>query len=152
MGTAESGRGRDGENGGVAVSSQELVRVVQVLLSRADRDGLARGEGSLLESITNGVVQTMKHHLGKGPTKAKTYLLDSHLFVVMQDSLTRAEESLLAAGQAELVRRGRELLHQHLAESYRAQIESATGRRVRSSQSQLVFDPDTEIQIFILES
>jgi uncharacterized protein YbcI len=106
--------------------------------------------GSISASISNGIVQAMKHHAGKGPMKAKTYVLDSCVIVVTRDPLTTADRTLLAAGQVEAVRGTRRLLHQQAVPPVRAHIEELTGRRILGSESQMIFDADTETHVFVL--
>lgn len=108
-------------------------------------------DGGVLAAISNAVVQTMKREIGKGPTKAKTYVADRYVFVVLQDVLTTAEKGLLEAGQDELVRAGRHHLHERAMPALRAEIEAQTGRRVSGGMTQVLVDTDTQIQVFVLE-
>ena len=50
--------------------------------------------GQLTSAISNMVVQTLRHTTGRGPTKARTTLGDNGVFVVLQDTLTRGEQTL----------------------------------------------------------
>jgi uncharacterized protein YbcI len=114
------------------------------------RDG-AGPDGGVLAAISNAVVQAMKREVGKGPTKAKTYMADRYVFVVLQDALTTAEKGLLEAGQDGLVRAGRRHLHERAMPALRAEIEAQTGRRVTGGMTQVLVDTDTQIQVFVLE-
>ena len=107
-----------------------------------------RGEG--LSAIADAVVRAMKEHLGKGPTRARAHIVDNHLFVVTQDGFTTVERTLMEADQSYLVREARLQVHQRLAETLRPEIERVTGRPVIGSSSQVVFGPDTDVQIFVL--
>jgi uncharacterized protein YbcI len=114
------------------------------------REG-AGPDGGVLAAISNAVVQTMKREVGKGPTKAKTYVADRYVFVVLQEVLTTAEKGLLEAGQDELVRAGRRHLHERAMPAVRAEIEAQLGRRVSGGMTQVLVDTDTQIQVFVLE-
>lgn len=54
---------------------------------------------SLLASISREMVKAMKTYYGRGPTKAKSYLMDDLLFIVMREGITQAEETMLSAGK-----------------------------------------------------
>src|SRR5215210_7056359 len=84
----------------------------------------------LLADISNAMVGLKKGFYGKGPTKAKTYINDNYVFCVMQGGLTRNEETLLAAGEHDLVRRYRLKFQEAMAEPTTEAIERLTGRKV----------------------
>ena len=50
--------------------------------------------GQLTAAISNTVVKALARTTGRGPTKAKTTLGDNGVFVVLQDSMTRGEQTL----------------------------------------------------------
>ena len=60
-------------------------------------------DGELAATISNTVVRALARTTGRGPTKAKTTLGDNGIFVVLQDSLTRGEQTLTDAGEGEAV-------------------------------------------------
>lgn len=111
-----------------------------------------RGGHQLLAAISNAMVSAMKHYYGKGPTRVKSYMVDDYLFVAMRDPLTVVEHTLLRAGRHDLVREYRQAFQNEMAAEFTAQIEELTGRQVLSYQSQVMFDPDTVIEIFVLDS
>ncbi len=106
----------------------------------------------LLAAISNAMVSAMKHYYGKGPMRAKSYMVDDYLFVAMRDPLTVVEQTLLRAGRHDLVREYRQAFQNEMAAEFTGQIEKLTGRRVLTYQSQIMFDPDTVIEIFVLDS
>ncbi len=68
-------------------------------------DGQARDpQGSVRARISDAMVGMKKELYGKGPTGAKTFLNDTYVFVVLDGGPTRNEETLLAAGEDDLVR------------------------------------------------
>ena len=107
--------------------------------------------GQLTSAISNTVVQTLRRTTGRGPTKARTTLGDDGVFVVLQDSLTRGEQSLTDAGQGEAVldlrRRWQTVMKTDLCGS----IEELTGRKVIGFMSDNHIDPDLAVEVFILE-
>jgi uncharacterized protein YbcI len=106
---------------------------------------------SLTAKISTELVRTLKHTFGKGPTRAKSYLLDDFLLVVMRGGLTTAEETMLQRGHEDLVRRFRQRYQDEMAESLIAMVESLTGRTVVNYQSQVLFDPHIVLEIFFFD-
>ncbi len=107
--------------------------------------------GSLLAAISNAMVRAMKQYYGKGPTRAKSYMIDNYLFVAMEGGLTVVEETLLRAGKHDLVREVRQTFQNEMTAEFTGQIEELTGRAVLTYQSQLTFDPHTQFEIFVLD-
>jgi uncharacterized protein YbcI len=107
--------------------------------------------GSLRLAISNALVGVKKQLYGKGPVKAKTYLNDNYVFSVLEGGLTRNEETLLAAGEQDLVRGYRLRFQEAVADTIRTAIEEVTGRKVLAYHSQIVFDPDQAFEIFVLD-
>lgn len=110
------------------------------------------GPNSALQAISNGLVHLMSESYGRGPTKAKTYILDdTYVCCVMHEIFTTAEQTLIEAGEKDLVRRTRIAFQTALADEFKGVVEQALGRRVLTYQSQIVFDPDASFEFFILE-
>lgn len=97
------------------------------------------------------MVGLKKELYGKGPTGAKTFLNDTYVFVVLEGGLTRNEETLLAAGEGELVRTFRLRFELVVAETATKAIEEITGSRVLAYHSQIVFEPVRVFEIFVLD-
>ncbi len=108
-------------------------------------------EQSVRNRISNAMVGMKKDFYGKGPTKAKTFLNDEYVFVVMEGGLTRNEETLLAAGQADLVRTYRLRFQEAMTDTTVHAVEEILGRKVLTYHSQILFDPERAIEIFVLE-
>jgi uncharacterized protein YbcI len=107
--------------------------------------------GSVLAQISTEMVQAMKQHYGKGPVSAKSYLVDDLLFVVMRDMITQAERTMLDAGREHTVRNFRQEFENEVAETLTRLVERLTGRHVVNYQSQVLFDPDLTVEIFVFE-
>lgn len=106
---------------------------------------------SLLSSISREMVQTMKTSYGRGPTETKSYLMDDLLFVVMRGGIMEGERTLLDAGEADTVRTFRQRFENVMAARLIGTIERLTGRRVLNYQSQIIFDPDIVVEIFVFD-
>ena len=106
----------------------------------------------LRADISNAMVGLKKEFYGKGPTKAKTYINDNYVFCVMQGGLTRNEETLLAAGHNDLVRQFRLKFQEAMAAPTTEAVERLTGRKVLGYHSQIVFNPEHAIEMFVLDA
>jgi uncharacterized protein YbcI len=113
------------------------------------KSGDPERSGSLLSRISTEMVQAMKQYYGKGPVRAKSYMVDDLLFIVMRDGMTQSEQTLLEAGREDSVRRFRQEFENEMTERLTNMIEHLTGRRVINYQSQVLFDPNMIIEIFV---
>ena len=109
------------------------------------------GRGQLRKDISNAMVGLKKELYGKGPVKAKTFINDNFVFVVLEGGLTRNEETLLAAGEANLVRQYRLRFQEVMAAPTTEAIERLTGKKVIGYHSQITFRPDYAFEIFVLD-
>ena len=55
--------------------------------------------GRLLSEITNRIVALMREHYGRGPIKAKTYVLDNLIVCVLSDGFTAIERTMMRAAR-----------------------------------------------------
>jgi uncharacterized protein YbcI len=106
--------------------------------------------GDVLAAISREMVRLKAQHYGKGPTEAKAYVCDDWLFCVMKGGMTPVEQTLLQHGDSDLVRQVRLRFQQNMDESFMGVVHELTGRPVLTYQSQVVFDPDFTIEIFLL--
>jgi uncharacterized protein YbcI len=107
--------------------------------------------GHMRKDISNAMVGLKKQLYGKGPTKARTFINDNIILCVLEGGLTRNEETLIAAGESHLVRNYRLRFQEVVGESSTKAIEEITRRKVLTYHSQIVFDPDTAFEIFVLD-
>ena len=107
--------------------------------------------GSVRAALANAMVGMKKQYYGRGPTAAKAWILDNYVFVAMEGGLTRNEETLLADGKEDLVRRYRLSFQETIGETTMAAVEEITGRKVLTYHSQIVFGPTRAFEIFLLE-
>ena len=107
--------------------------------------------GSVRTALANAMVGMKKQFYGRGPTAAKAWILDDYVFVAMEGGLTRNEETLLADGKDDLVRRYRLAFQETVADDVMAAVAELLGRRVLTYHSQVVFHPPRTFEIFVLE-
>jgi uncharacterized protein YbcI len=112
-----------------------------------------RGDSSesMLAQISTEMVRLQKQYYGRGPERAKSYMLDDLLFIVMRGGVLAAEQTMLDSGQEDLVRNFRQEFENEMGRRIIDMVEELTGRRVLNYQSQVVFDPDVVFEIFVFD-
>jgi uncharacterized protein YbcI len=115
-----------------------------------DPDPDDRG-GTLLSRLSNEMVRAQKEFFGKGPTQAKSYILDDMLIIVMRGGFTTAERTMLDFGHPDLVRQFRQLFENEMTGRLTGMVEELTGRKVATYQSQVMFDPDVVVEMFVFD-
>ena len=120
-------------------------------MERIDEAALAAGAGEELAAVTTAIVGLFSEYYGRGPTRAKSYLLDDrYLVCVLRDTMTTVERTL-APTHPDLVRQVRITFQEAMADSFIAVVEHALGRRVLTYHSQLTLEPDIGFEFFMLE-
>jgi uncharacterized protein YbcI len=112
-------------------------------------DGLSRT--SLRNAISNAMARIKREFYGKGPSRTRTFMCDRIIFAMLDDVLTPVEIALKEGGRSALVRRARLTFEDIMTRTFTGEIEGLTGRRVLAYHSQIVFDPDMAIEIFVLD-
>jgi uncharacterized protein YbcI len=107
--------------------------------------------GAVRAALANAMVAMKKQYYGRGPTAAKAWILDDYVFVAMEGGLTRNEETLIADGKEDLVRRYRLSFQETMREATTTAVTEITGREVLTYHSQIVFHPTRAFEIFLLE-
>jgi uncharacterized protein YbcI len=64
--------------------------------------------------------------------------------------MTRVEQTLLEHGDEALVRQVRLRFQENMDDSFTGVVQRLAGREVRAYQSQVVFDPEYSIEMFLL--
>src|SRR6266576_4105921 len=83
--------------------------------------------GHLLTAISTSIVGILREHYGRGPMRAKTYVLDDIIVVVMRGSgFTPLEKTIMNSGDPDRVVAMREDFQHVMAERYKQQIEELT--------------------------
>jgi uncharacterized protein YbcI len=115
----------------------------------AAQEGQARQQGALLSELSNEMVRIQKKFWGRGAVEAKSYLFDDFLLIVMRGGLTIAEESMLAKGHEDEVRAFRQVWQNDMTGILTSMVQERTGRTVVNYQSQVMFDPDVVVEMFM---
>jgi uncharacterized protein YbcI len=107
--------------------------------------------GRLLAEITNRIVAFMREHYGRGPIKAKTYVLDNLIVCVLSDGFTAIERTMMEGGEPDRVLDMRRDFQRMMKQRYSEMIEQLTGRKVLAFLSQAHVEPDLTIEIFLMD-
>jgi uncharacterized protein YbcI len=106
--------------------------------------------GETRARISREIVRLQAEYYGKGPTKAKTYITEDLVVVVLEESFTRAEKTLAQRGDGDAVQHIRRRFQQQMADNFTSVVEQATGRRVRVFLSDTHIEQDVSVETFLL--
>ena len=107
--------------------------------------------GRLLSEITNRIVAFVREHYGRGPIRAKTYVLDNLIVCVLSDGFTAIERTMVEGGEPERVLEIRRHLQRMMKARHSEMIEQLTGRKVLAFLSQTHIEPDLTIEMFLMD-
>ena len=113
-------------------------------------DGEQKALGEIRATISREIVRLQAEYYGKGPTKAKTYVFDDLVVVVLEETFTRAEKTLVQRGEADAIQHIRRRFQQQMADDFTSVVEQATGRRVRAFLSETNIEQDVSVETFLL--
>jgi uncharacterized protein YbcI len=108
-------------------------------------------DGPLAAAITTKVVQVFGDYTGRGPTRGRTFINENLVSCLLQDTLTKPERSLVAAGEVDTVLEVRKRFQATMRDDLVAAVEDLTGRDVAVFMSQNHVDPDLALESFVLE-
>jgi uncharacterized protein YbcI len=106
--------------------------------------------GSKSAAISNMTVRLLSQYTGRGPTRARTHLNEDLVTVVLQDTLTKGETTLLDNGREELVLVTRRTFQDVMGPDLVAGVEQITQRKVLAFLSANHVDPDIAVETFVL--
>jgi uncharacterized protein YbcI len=108
--------------------------------------------GNLLAAISTSIVAILREHYGRGPMRAKTYVLDDIIVVVLRGSgFTPLEQTIMDSGRPDRVVQMREDFQQVMGERYKQTIKDLTGRSVTAFISQAHVEPDITVEMFFVD-
>ena len=106
--------------------------------------------GPLLTALSNAVVQIVREYTGRGPTQARASIRDNVVIVLMQETLLKAEHSLINDSKGALVVEMRRSFQQTMREDLSGAVERITGRKVIAFMSDSHLEPDYSAEVFVL--
>lgn len=108
--------------------------------------------GALNAAIANEIGHLLAEFTGRGATQSRAFVHDDVVVCLLEHSLTKAEQNLVAAGEAEAVRRLREVFQTTMETELVGIVERLTGHRVRAFVSGSNVSTDTSTEVFLLEA
>ena len=108
--------------------------------------------GRIAAAISTAVVHVFSEHTGRGPTKARTTIDGTTVVVILQETMTTAERSLVEAGKQAEVLQLRRSFQETMREDLVAVVERLTAARVNAFMSANHIKPDTAAEIFLLDA
>ena len=115
-------------------------------MAEGDRSSL----GGVRAAISKEIVRLQAEYYGKGPTRAKTYIVEDLVVVVLEESFTRSEKTLAERGEKDAIEHIRRRFQQQMADDFTSVVEQATGRKVRVFLSETNVDHDVSVETFLL--
>ena len=106
--------------------------------------------GEARAKIANEIVRLQSEYYGKGPTKARVRIDADVIVVVLEETFTPAERTLIERGEAEGIQDIRRRFQRAMAENFVAIVEQSTGRAVRSFFSDTDLENDISVEVFVL--
>jgi uncharacterized protein YbcI len=107
--------------------------------------------GALAAALANELGKLLADFTGRGATRSRAYVMPDLVVGVFEDGATRAEQSLVSAGKADLVRLQRDALQRALGPDLIAAVERLTHRRVRLFLSGMDELGGSSVEAFVLE-
>jgi uncharacterized protein YbcI len=107
--------------------------------------------GALYAAISNAIVGLLRDYTGRGPTRARTTIRDNVVLVMLEQTLTKGEQSLVVKGRAEKVMEIRHEFQEAMREESSAKVGELTGRNVIAMLSANHIDPDLGAEIYVLD-
>ena len=114
--------------------------------------GTPSASGRLNAAVARAVVHAHNEYRGRGPTKAQAFFNEQVLVVLMEDTMTRAERSLVRDGKNDAVFEIRRQMQSTMRADMVASIEDLTGRKVIAFMSANHIAPDYAAELFVLDA
>ena len=108
--------------------------------------------GSRALEISNAISRLHKEFVGRGPANSRTTIDGDVVVCLLEGGYTRAEQTLHANDNGDLVAAGRLGLQNAMRDAMIAAVEQSVGRRVRSFMSANDIRRDLQVEIFVLHA
>jgi uncharacterized protein YbcI len=107
--------------------------------------------GLLSSQISREIVRVHARLYGRGPTRAKTFINEDHALCILEDVFTKAEQTLIRAGNAAQVQATRLAFQDAVGDEFTAIVEGISGRTVRAFVSQVHIPANLAVELFLFE-
>jgi uncharacterized protein YbcI len=113
--------------------------------------GTQTQDGSVAADISRGAVQVLREYTGRGPTKARTVISKDTVAIVLADTLTKGERSLVLMGEEAHVLHTRRSFQTLMQNELVELVERLSGRTVEAFFSDNHVEPDYAVEFFLLK-
>ena len=113
--------------------------------------GKQTAEDAPSATISTSTVQLLHKYTGRGPTKAKTVITGDLVTILLADTLTKGERTLVEKGRSDRVLQLRHDFQLAMRDDLTALVERQLKRKVIAFMSQNHIDPDLAVEVFVLE-
>ena len=102
-------------------------------------------------AVSNAVVRLMREYTGRGPTKCRTIINRDMVVVLLEDTMTRAEQKLTELGRGDYVLQTRRVFQKAMRAEMILAIEVVMQRQVIALMGDNITEPDMAVEVFIFE-
>ena len=118
----------------------------------ADRTEQEQPAGATLQAaISRAVVGLLREYTGRGPMTSRTTIRDNVVLVMLEQTLTKGEQSLVNKGRSDKVIEIRHEFQEAMREESMARVAELTGRQVIAMLSANHVNPDLGAEIYVLD-
>jgi len=103
------------------------------------------------QAISNAMTKLHRDHYGRGPNAVRTVIGHDLAMCILEEIATPVERTLLEGGEVEAVKQTRLAFQRTMEGRFTEAVEGILGRKVRAFLSQVTFDPDISVEVFVLE-
>jgi uncharacterized protein YbcI len=106
---------------------------------------------TLYRDISRAMIHLTHEYTGRGPSRARTSINGNVVVCMLEDTLTKGEQTLVRKGYNDTVLEMRFRFQMAMREEAIAVIEGLTGRRVTAFMSANHIEPDLAAEMFVLD-
>jgi uncharacterized protein YbcI len=107
--------------------------------------------GQLNAAIANEIGKLIADFTGRGSEKSRAFITGDVVVCLLENGATRGEQNMAAAGRADVVRLGRDVLQRVMEDQLVATVERLTGRKVRTFLSGSSTLGESAVEVFVLQ-
>src|SRR2546423_11670284 len=100
-------------------------------------DARKAGQTEFLAAIGRGLARLHTEYYGKGPTEARTYMLNDTVICILEGGFTTVERTLIDEGNAQAVHQIRRSFPAAMEEPFTTVVEAPNGRTMMAYMSHI---------------
>jgi uncharacterized protein YbcI len=107
--------------------------------------------GRVNAAIANAIGELTADFTGRGSEKSRAFITGDVVVYLLENGATKGEQNIAAAGRAEVVRLGGDILQRAMEDQLVAAVERLTGRKIRTFLSVSSTLGESAVEVFVLE-